>query len=79
MSINIIFKRVHVNMPWRQDGMENGCRGMKKLHVSWSSPLSDMKMPKSKPIFHLLKPNYIRNPKGIPPVTDSYIPSIGLF
>jgi len=44
-----------------------------------TSPFSNMKMPKTKPIFQLMKPNYIRNPQGIPPSMNSCIVNIHLF
>jgi hypothetical protein len=44
-----------------------------------ASPSSNMKMPKIKPIFQLLKPNYICSPQGIPSGIYRCIVSIHLL
>jgi hypothetical protein len=44
-----------------------------------SSPLSNMKVPKIKPIFQQLKSNFISCCQGIPPTMDYYILNIYFF
>jgi hypothetical protein len=53
-----------------------GREGWENYMYYEASPLSNMKMPKIKPILQLMKPKYIHTLRGIPIGMDSCIASI---
>jgi hypothetical protein len=56
-----------------------GMEGWENYMYHETSPLFDMKMPKTKLILQLLKPSYIHSPWEMPPTMDSCITNIYIF
>ncbi len=66
-------------MPCRHDRMENAKEGWEHYTYHKTSPLSNMKVLKTKPILQFLKPSYIHSPQGIPLAPNNCIVSMHFF